>query len=185
MEHNTAASMQTLVKLDTLKGRMVASSQALREADNWTTLSTDIEEVQCALLGLSNVVCNYWYTLNLQFNRPNRASTCLFIEKFIARYSAVISENWVCKGVASNRSQLVCGLKSLSASSNLAPSPPSLYTCEKPVQNGKMVQVFEGPFTECWLHQARHNILDVGYNTSICHIWHSHNILENLTCILI
>lgn len=46
MEHNTAASMQTLVKLDTLKGRMVASSQALREADNWTTLSTDIEEVQ-------------------------------------------------------------------------------------------------------------------------------------------
>ncbi|XP_050730840.1 conserved oligomeric Golgi complex subunit 7-like isoform X3 [Eriocheir sinensis] len=45
VEHNTAASMQTLVKLDTLKGRMVASSQALREADNWTTLSTDIEEV--------------------------------------------------------------------------------------------------------------------------------------------
>lgn len=45
VEHNTAASMQTLVKLDTLKGRMVATSQALREADNWTTLSTDIEEV--------------------------------------------------------------------------------------------------------------------------------------------
>ncbi|KAK4312456.1 hypothetical protein Pmani_016142 [Petrolisthes manimaculis] len=45
VEHNTAASMQTLVKLDTLKGRLVASSQALREADNWTTLSTDIEEV--------------------------------------------------------------------------------------------------------------------------------------------
>ncbi|ROT76417.1 putative conserved oligomeric Golgi complex subunit 7 isoform X1 [Penaeus vannamei] len=37
--------MQTLVKLDSLKGRLVASSQALREADNWTTLSTDIEEV--------------------------------------------------------------------------------------------------------------------------------------------
>ncbi|KAG7170047.1 Conserved oligomeric Golgi complex subunit 7-like [Homarus americanus] len=45
VEHNTAASMQTLVKLDSLKGRLVASSQALREADNWTTLSTDIEEV--------------------------------------------------------------------------------------------------------------------------------------------
>lgn len=46
VEHNTAASMQTLVKLDSLKGRLVASSQALREADNWTTLSTDIEEVK-------------------------------------------------------------------------------------------------------------------------------------------
>ncbi|XP_071513541.1 conserved oligomeric Golgi complex subunit 7 [Panulirus ornatus] len=45
VEQNTAASMQTLVKLDSLKGRLVASSQALREADNWTTLSTDIEEV--------------------------------------------------------------------------------------------------------------------------------------------
>lgn len=42
--------MQTLVKLDTLKGRMVATSQALREADNWTTLSTDIEEVQMAMI---------------------------------------------------------------------------------------------------------------------------------------
>ncbi|XP_037793470.1 LOW QUALITY PROTEIN: conserved oligomeric Golgi complex subunit 7-like [Penaeus monodon] len=45
VEHNTAASMQTLVKLDSLKGKISASSQALREADNWTTLSTDIEEV--------------------------------------------------------------------------------------------------------------------------------------------
>ena len=42
--------MQTLVKLDSLKGRMVATSQALREADNWTTLSTDIEEVQIAMI---------------------------------------------------------------------------------------------------------------------------------------
>ncbi|XP_064095450.1 conserved oligomeric Golgi complex subunit 7-like [Macrobrachium nipponense] len=45
VEQNTAASMQTLVKLDTVKGRIVASSQALREADNWSTLTTDIEEV--------------------------------------------------------------------------------------------------------------------------------------------
>ena len=37
--------MQSLVALDTLKERLAASSQALKEADNWTTLSTDIEEV--------------------------------------------------------------------------------------------------------------------------------------------
>ncbi|KAK7066855.1 Golgi transport complex subunit 7 [Halocaridina rubra] len=45
VEQNTATSMQTLVKLDTVKSRFVASSQALREADNWSTLTTDIEEV--------------------------------------------------------------------------------------------------------------------------------------------
>ena len=45
VEQATAASMQTLVTLDTLKGRLVASSQALHEADNWTTISSDIEEV--------------------------------------------------------------------------------------------------------------------------------------------
>ena len=37
--------MQTLVELDAIKGRMQSSLEALQEADNWTTLSADVEEV--------------------------------------------------------------------------------------------------------------------------------------------
>ena len=45
MESETAQSMQTLVELDAVKQRMLESQRALKEADNWTTLLTDVEEV--------------------------------------------------------------------------------------------------------------------------------------------
>ena len=35
--------MATLIELDTIKTRMAATSAALQEADNWTTLSADAE----------------------------------------------------------------------------------------------------------------------------------------------
>ena len=37
--------MQMLVELDAVKGRMQSSLEALQEADNWTTLSSDVEQV--------------------------------------------------------------------------------------------------------------------------------------------
>lgn len=43
VEQNTAHSMARLVQLDTIKTRMQATSGALQEADNWTSLNTDVE----------------------------------------------------------------------------------------------------------------------------------------------
>ena len=37
--------MDHLIKLDTIKTKLKATSKALQEADNWTTLMADIEEV--------------------------------------------------------------------------------------------------------------------------------------------
>ena len=37
--------MQSLLKLDSIKIKMKAASSALQEADNWTTLSSGVEEV--------------------------------------------------------------------------------------------------------------------------------------------
>ncbi|XP_074645034.1 conserved oligomeric Golgi complex subunit 7-like [Tubulanus polymorphus] len=45
VEIDTAYSMQTLLRLDNIKTKMKAASDALQEADNWTTLSADVEEV--------------------------------------------------------------------------------------------------------------------------------------------
>lgn len=39
------SSLATLVRLDAVKGRLAQSAQALRQADNWTTLLTEAEEV--------------------------------------------------------------------------------------------------------------------------------------------
>ena len=45
VERETGQSMQTLVELDAIKGRMQSSLEALQETDNWTTLSADVEQV--------------------------------------------------------------------------------------------------------------------------------------------
>ena len=45
VECETAQSMQTLVELDAVKQRMMESQRALQEADNWTTLLADVEDV--------------------------------------------------------------------------------------------------------------------------------------------
>jgi len=43
VEQDTAQSMATLVELDRVKVRMEATSSALQEADNWTTLSQNVD----------------------------------------------------------------------------------------------------------------------------------------------
>lgn len=45
IESNTAHSMKVLVEVDSMKTKMVASQRALQEADNWTTLFADVEDV--------------------------------------------------------------------------------------------------------------------------------------------
>jgi len=45
VEKDTTQSMEYLIKLDILKNKMNATSKALQEADNWTTLMADVEEV--------------------------------------------------------------------------------------------------------------------------------------------
>ncbi|CAI8022791.1 Conserved oligomeric Golgi complex subunit 7 [Geodia barretti] len=45
VERETAQSMQRLVELDSMKTRMLESQNALQEADNWTTLSADVDDV--------------------------------------------------------------------------------------------------------------------------------------------
>ena len=56
MERETGQSMQTLVELDAIKGRMQSSLEALQEADNWTTLSADVEQVFA-----SQDIAKVWY----------------------------------------------------------------------------------------------------------------------------
>ena len=45
VEENTAQSMKKLVEIDTVKGRMQNACNALKEADNWSTLSSEVNEL--------------------------------------------------------------------------------------------------------------------------------------------
>ncbi|PNF30970.1 hypothetical protein B7P43_G02082 [Cryptotermes secundus] len=45
VEQDTGQSMKILERIDTLKTELQIAKQALHEADNWTVLATDLEEV--------------------------------------------------------------------------------------------------------------------------------------------
>eukprot|EP00794_Sanderia_malayensis_P016066 gene16066-17689_t len=45
VDENTSQSMKILVEIDNVKERMQAASKALQEADNWTTLSSDVDNI--------------------------------------------------------------------------------------------------------------------------------------------
>ncbi|XP_032779470.1 conserved oligomeric Golgi complex subunit 7 [Daphnia magna] len=45
VENETTHSLEYIVKLDAVKSKLKATSKALQEADNWTTLMADIEEL--------------------------------------------------------------------------------------------------------------------------------------------
>lgn len=49
--------MNTLERLDTVKAKLVATSVALQEADKWTSLAKQIEQVSfCVFLMLRNKI---------------------------------------------------------------------------------------------------------------------------------
>ncbi|XP_064456809.1 conserved oligomeric Golgi complex subunit 7-like [Ornithodoros turicata] len=45
VEHDSFRSMKTLLEIDKIKLRMLQANEALREADNWTTLSSDVDQI--------------------------------------------------------------------------------------------------------------------------------------------
>ncbi|XP_033122594.1 conserved oligomeric Golgi complex subunit 7-like [Anneissia japonica] len=45
VEEDTSQSMKMLLEIDNVKSRMQAASEALQQADNWTTLMVDVDEV--------------------------------------------------------------------------------------------------------------------------------------------
>jgi conserved oligomeric Golgi complex subunit 7 len=45
VNQDTADSMKNLIELDLVKNRVQSASKALQEADNWVTLSAQIDEV--------------------------------------------------------------------------------------------------------------------------------------------
>ena len=49
--------METLEKLDRMKTELHTAKQALHEADNWTVLATDIEDVNFINLNANGNLC--------------------------------------------------------------------------------------------------------------------------------
>jgi len=59
VEKDTTHSLSYLIKLDAVKTKLKATTKALQEADNWTTLMADIEEVLVFIL-----IYHFFFTFN-------------------------------------------------------------------------------------------------------------------------
>lgn len=97
VEHNTAKSMQMLLELDAVKMRMKAASEALREADNWTTLSADVEDVfeSQDIDAMSKKIVGMQQSLHILTDVPDFAERCSYLESLKNRLEAMLSPHIV------------------------------------------------------------------------------------------
>ncbi|XP_025115675.1 conserved oligomeric Golgi complex subunit 7-like [Pomacea canaliculata] len=93
VEKNTAQSMQTLLTLDEIKSRMKMTSDALKEADNWTTLSSDMEEVFQSqdIEKITEKLSGMQQSLQILVDTPDYMEKCQHLEKLKNRLEALVS----------------------------------------------------------------------------------------------
>ncbi|XP_065068416.1 conserved oligomeric Golgi complex subunit 7-like [Rhopilema esculentum] len=97
IEENTSQSMKALVDIDNIKDRLQAASSALQEADNWTTLSTNVEEIFSSgdVDEISSKLIGMQKSLNVLQDVPDFAERKRFLESLKNRLEALLSTKLV------------------------------------------------------------------------------------------
>ncbi|XP_061564543.1 conserved oligomeric Golgi complex subunit 7 [Cololabis saira] len=92
-EQDTVQSMQVLVEIDQVKGRMQLAADALQEADKWSTLSTDIEETFKTqdLAVISSKLTSMQNSLAMLVDTPDYSEKCVHLEALKNRLEAMAS----------------------------------------------------------------------------------------------
>lgn len=93
VEQDTAHSMQMLLKLDGIKSRMKDTSDALQEADNWTTLSADVEEVFLSqdIQAITTKLVGMQQSLQMLIDTPDYKERCQHLEMLKNKLEALLS----------------------------------------------------------------------------------------------
>ncbi|KAM7381765.1 hypothetical protein PAMA_012557 [Pampus argenteus] len=92
-EQDTVQSMQVLVEIDQVKGRMQLAAEALQEADKWSTLSADIEETFKTqdLAVISSKLTSMQNSLSMLVDTPDYSEKCVHLEALKNRLEALAS----------------------------------------------------------------------------------------------
>ncbi|GAB6032203.1 Golgi transport complex subunit 7 [Chamberlinius hualienensis] len=97
VESDTASSMETLLTIDQIKSRVFASAKALKEADNWTTLSGDVEEVFHTgdLNSIAEKIQGMQQSLTILVDIPDYKERQHYLENLKNRLEAMVSPHLV------------------------------------------------------------------------------------------
>ncbi|MED6250567.1 Golgi transport complex subunit 7 [Ataeniobius toweri] len=92
-EQETVQSMQVLVEIDQVKSRMHLAAEALQEADKWSTLSADIEEIFKTqdLEVISSKLTSMQNSLFMLVDTPDYSEKCVHLEALKNRLEAMAS----------------------------------------------------------------------------------------------
>ncbi|XP_020493190.2 conserved oligomeric Golgi complex subunit 7 [Labrus bergylta] len=92
-EQDTVQSMQVLVEIDQVKGRMQLAAEALQEADKWSTLSADIEETFKTqdFAVISSKLTSMQNSLAMLVDTPDYSEKCVHLEALKNRLEALAS----------------------------------------------------------------------------------------------
>ncbi|KAK6329060.1 hypothetical protein J4Q44_G00010380 [Coregonus suidteri] len=92
-EQDTVQSMQVLMELDQVKSRMHLASDALQEADKWSTLSADIEETFKTqdMAVISSKLTAMQNSLAMLVDTPDYSEKCVHLEALKNRLEALAS----------------------------------------------------------------------------------------------
>ncbi|KAK5613316.1 Golgi transport complex subunit 7 [Crenichthys baileyi] len=92
-EQETVQSMQVLVEIDQVKSRMQLAAEALQEADKWSTLSADIEEIFKTqdLEVISSKLTSMQNSLVMLVDTPDYSEKCVHLEALKNRLEAMAS----------------------------------------------------------------------------------------------
>ncbi|XP_046385615.1 conserved oligomeric Golgi complex subunit 7 [Ischnura elegans] len=93
VEQDTGQSMVMPERLDRLKTKMLTAKQALHEADNWTALSADLEEVfeSGDMESIASKLVSMQQSLNILANAPDSEDRKLQLEELKNRLEALAS----------------------------------------------------------------------------------------------
>jgi len=97
VEHDTSQSMNMLLQLDSIKTRMKDASEALQEADNWTTLSADVDQVfeSQDITAISSKLVGMKHSLVVLTDVSDYIERCQYLETLKNRLEAMLMPNLV------------------------------------------------------------------------------------------
>lgn len=105
VNRETGASMEILVKMDELKQKIQETRNALKEADNWTTLTAEIEDTFDSndLAAISNKLNGIQNSLKILSHAEDYEEKCRFVEELKNRLEALASPQLVAAFNASDK----------------------------------------------------------------------------------
>ncbi|XP_038050090.1 conserved oligomeric Golgi complex subunit 7-like isoform X2 [Patiria miniata] len=97
VEEDTSQSMKMLLDIDAIKSRMKAASDALQEADNWTTLMADVDEVFQSknTQAIADKLMAMQHSLNMLAHCGDYEERCQHLETLKNRLEAMLSPQLV------------------------------------------------------------------------------------------